>query len=432
MLTVPLAAPAFTPSRADRWRIWICAVLIALNVGQYVLLLAGIPTFYERIATGTVPNVVVGGQIAISETSILIDAAVRGMTPRTYAVYFIVLNLVVAAGFWAAAALVLAKAGGHWFRWLTALFLIFFPSGQLWPITQVSQVNYKILSFAGLLWPMFLLFFYLFPDGRAVPRWSRWPVAGFVLIHLVFQVIGVVAEQMGAAFNAPEGILGLFGVVVLFGLLFALGCQVYRYLRVAGPVERKQMQWFVAMLAFLVFSSVLYQIVTGDGDLTSADGYASDLDLLFGLIIPAAITISILRYRLWDIDLIIRRTLVYGVLSGLLALVYFGSVVVLEGLLRGLTGGSSQVAIVLSTLLIAALFVPVRGRVQALIDRRFFRRKYDAASTLAVFGASVRDNVDLDALGAHLTAVVDETMQPAHVGLWAPPEARRRPHDAAP
>jgi hypothetical protein len=108
-----------------------------------------------------------------------------------------------------------------------------------------------------------------------------------------------------------------------------------------------------------------------------------------------------------------------------LALLYFGSVVVFEGLLRGVTGSGSQAAIVLSTLLIAALFGPLRGRVQALIDQRFYRRKYDAARTLAAFAASVRDDVDLDALGQRLAAVVDETMQPAHVGLWMSKAGRR-------
>ncbi|MCC7358126.1 MAG: hypothetical protein IT317_01530, partial [Anaerolineales bacterium] len=370
-------APVFTPTRLDVWRIRLCAVLVIVNVVQHVLLLAGVPEFYRRVSTGAVPVVVTGGQVSLSPETVAHDAAVRGMSAAAYAGYFLALNLLIAAGFWAAAALVLAKAGGHWYRWLVAVVLIYFPSGQLWPIAQISQVNYHLLSFFGVFWPLYLLFLYLYPDGRAVPRWSRWPMTGFLLTHLVFQVVGVAAEQLGDALVLPESALPVAGAVILLALAFVLVCQVYRYLRVSGPVERKQIQWFVAALGLFVVSSLLYSSFTGDSDLTSGDGFWSDLDLAFGLLVPLAITIAILRYRLWDIDLIIRRTLIYGVLSGLLALLYFGSVVLFETALRGLTGGGSQAAIVLSTLLIAALFGPLRARVQRAIDQRFYRRKYD-------------------------------------------------------
>jgi hypothetical protein len=140
---------------------------------------------------------------------------------------------------------------------------------------------------------------------------------------------------------------------------------------------------------------------------------------LANALIPLSIGMAILRSRLWDIDLLIRRTLVYAALTGLLALAYFGSVLVLEGFVRLLTGQSqSQVVTVVSTLAIAALFVPVRRRVQAFIDRRFYRRKYDAARTLAQFGANLRDEVNLDDLSTHLLDAVDETLQPASVSLW--------------
>jgi hypothetical protein len=158
--------------------------------------------------------------------------------------------------------------------------------------------------------------------------------------------------------------------------------------------------------------------------LTEDIGFAGDLGNGLALIIPAAITISILRYRLWDIDVIIRRTLVYALLTALLALAYFGSVVVLQGAFGVLTGQSqSTLVTVLSTLVIAALFVPLRRQVQALIDRRFFRRKYDAAHTLAAFAMNARDDVDLNELIDGLSEVVDETMQPAYVDVWLRPGA---------
>ncbi len=146
--------------------------------------------------------------------------------------------------------------------------------------------------------------------------------------------------------------------------------------------------------------------------------------MLVGL--PTAIGIAVLRYRLYDIDVLINRTLVYGALTATLVLVYFGSVVTLQYAFRALTGGDSQVVIVISTLAIAALFGPLRSRVQAFVDRRFYRQKYDAAKTLDSFSARLRDETDLDVLGGDLVAVVRETVQPAHASLWLRTAPTRR------
>jgi hypothetical protein len=206
------------------------------------------------------------------------------------------------------------------------------------------------------------------------------------------------------------------------GILF-LSCVlslVSMFLRLdsAGVEERQQIKWFAYAAAVLlgdVFFVVLpAQEVGGPG--------AAFVFVVGGLLgVPVAVGIAVLKYRLYDIDRIINRTLVYGALTAALVAVYFGGVVGLQWVLRALTGGSSQLVVVASTLAIAALFDPLRRRTQAFVDRLFYRRKYDAAKTLETFTARLRDETALDALSEDLVGVVQETVQPAHVSLWLRP-----------
>jgi len=217
-------------------------------------------------------------------------------------------------------------------------------------------------------------------------------------------------------------------MLVPFPLVFiAIGSQIYRYFWRSNATQRLQTKWVVVALVGMMLATGWM----GPIDLHPAPdsqtlgttlvlelGRMAVLNLVF-VVVSMAMAVAILRHRLWDIDLIIRRTLIYSTLTGLLALAYFGSVLVLESVFRALTGqGQNSLVVVLSTLAIAALFGPVRGRVQAGIDRRFFRRKYDAARTLAGFAASARDETDLARLSERLQGVVEETMQPQQVGLW--------------
>jgi hypothetical protein len=222
-------------------------------------------------------------------------------------------------------------------------------------------------------------------------------------------------------------------LAVLVGWLFTGGiAQVYRYRRVSGPPERQQTKWvitgFIVALAGLValtsFEAVFSLLRPG----SLADLVLTTAIYCFMMLIPLSLAIAILRYRLWDIDVIISRTLVYGTLTTTLALVYYLDVVLLQALLRGLTGQESSFAVVASTLVVAALFMPLRRGIQKFIDRSFYRTKYDARKALEAFGARVRDEADLEKLSEALVEVVDETMKPSHVSLWLkPPPKKNKP-----
>jgi len=190
-------------------------------------------------------------------------------------------------------------------------------------------------------------------------------------------------------------------------------------------VQRQQTKWLVFAFSVNVVLLVLFLAIGGlvpafnqpDSPYRLA---RATMTIIFFLLIPLSIGLAILRYRLWDIDVIINRTLVYGTLTAMLALVYVGPVIVLQFLQNGLAGQAAEnpLTVVASTLVIAALFNPLRRRIQAFIDRRFYRRKYDAARTLEAFSATMRDEVDLNQLSEQLVAVVQETMQPTFISLW--------------
>jgi hypothetical protein len=201
-----------------------------------------------------------------------------------------------------------------------------------------------------------------------------------------------------------------------------------RYRRSRG-VEREQIKW----IAFAASVVGLLYLIAMVGSLTYSGPWgAAGTPLWLGLLqqaalasftaVPIAVGLAVLRYRLYDIDVLINRALVYGSLTATLVVLYFGGIVVLQRFFVALTGEKSTLAVVASTLVIAALFNPLRRRIQSFIDRRFYRRKYDAAKTLEAFSAKLRDETDLDVLRADLVGVVRETMQPAHVSLWMRPD----------
>jgi len=202
-----------------------------------------------------------------------------------------------------------------------------------------------------------------------------------------------------------------------------LFAQLYRYRYVSTPLQRQQTKWVVLgiIVGALVAGGLGLLLLFNPSGLSVL--ILLPVAYLILLFAPLSFGIAVLRYRLWEIDIIINRTLVYGTLTVILTLVYVGLVIGLQALLRGIISQDSGVAIVLSTLAIAALFQPLRRRIQKIIDRRFYRSKYDAAKTVAAFSATLRQEVDLEQLRERLLAVVQQTMQPAHVSLWLrPPE----------
>ncbi len=284
----------------------------------------------------------------------------------------------------------------------------------------------------------------LFPTGRLPSRRWRsfaWLSAAWMLMAVVTGAFssGALMGVLGPIQN-PLGIQGLTNIYVALLLFVSPPLQVtaafslFVRLRRAVGVERQQIKWFAYAAAATVSTATLAYIIPGVIDTPPWFEWAGFvLNAAFVPAIPVAIGIAILRHRLYDIDLLINRTLVYGSLTATLVAVYFGGVATSQAIFRAFTGQEQQpqLAVVVSTLAIAALFNPIRRRIQAFIDRRFYRRKYDAAKTLDAFSARLRDETDLGALSADLIGAVKETMQPEHVSLWLRPDTvprDRRPH----
>lgn len=287
-----------------------------------------------------------------------------------------------------------------------------------WLIAWLQGWSWWLLIGPLLLIPLF------FPTGRLLsPRW-RWVVAALGLDFGIFLFIATFGPTF--EFGLPQKIINPLGwlpeevISLLFGpfqtllAATAVGCvaSIFVRYRRAVALEKKQIQWlFYAYGLFLLLYLVGFLVVD------VVPWYGLILNLTFA-IIPFAMGISILRYRLWDIDLIIRRTLLYGVLSLVIGLVYLGLVIVFGQVIRGITGQESPLAVVLSTLIIAALFNPLRRSLQTFIDRRFYRQKYDAEQALLQFNAAVRRDVEVSTVSGRLLDLVNQTVQPVQADLW--------------
>ncbi len=360
--------------------------------------------------------------LAISQAEVDVLES-QGLTSHTYSVIMNGATVLAVAASWILGGLILWRQGTSRIGWSVSLALI------VMPIAMISDADNLATSYPSLLIPsvflsllgysILLLFLYLFPNGRFYPRWAFVP---FITTFLVFTVFSL---ELSGLITPPSWVLQIDVLAFMVLLFLTGGFQILRYRRDSTPLERQQTRWILLGIIILLLGFPVWFLIFGGGLdilpgpprlLASIGGWLSTVLAISAL--PVTMSIAILRYRLWDIDLAIRRTLQYSLLSGLLVLTYFGLVIVLQSLLSAVGSQQSELVTVASTLAIAALFLPLRRRVQDFIDRRFYRKKYDAAKVLAEFAATCRDETDLDKLAARLVEVVQETMQPERVTLW--------------
>jgi serine phosphatase RsbU (regulator of sigma subunit)/anti-sigma regulatory factor (Ser/Thr protein kinase) len=388
--------------------IWTTLVVCTLG-----LFTGMIPAYFTRIQT-----ICTGSSCAIvqpSREAVRVLQA-RGLTVESYAMFAVVLTLLVTLTCVAVALLIIRRKSDDWMVLLAALTLVMEGTAFVTYTLELSYSAWQIPAFilSTLSWSAIFLFFSLFPDGCFAPPWARWIVIGW---------IGLSAVGLVAAFSTF-----LSDVIWLCFCTGAVVAQIYRYRRVSGPIQRQQTKWMVygtsvsTVAVIALYIPILFLPTFGPGslyNLLSCNGF-----ILAVLPFPLSIGFAVQRSRLWDIDNIINRTLVYGLLTVVLALVYFGSVLLLQYLFRALTGQDSPFAIVVSTLAIVALFHRLRNSIQTIIDTYFFRRHYDVSKVLAGFDVAMRsrlyvsDQGSLETLTDTVQQTVWETLQPQHLALW--------------
>src|SRR6266567_4855966 len=396
---------------------WVAVVVLALG-----LFIASIPTnFADLHILCTAASCNSSGQLTPDYVR---ELQAWGLSMDFYASYIVVFIMVFAFGYFAVGAVLFWRKSDDRMALFASFTLVTFPMAFTEVLATLPPSWWLPVQFVGFLGSICLvLFFYLFPNGQFVPHWMRWLSIGVIV-------------YWGAKNFFPLSPLNPFTRFPLLDVLTFVGFvgtmvvgQIYRYRRLSSLLQRQQTKWVVFGMSVAIGCYVGLVLLYGVFSLPPKGPFA-DLIIFTAtyfllLLIPLSIVFAILRARLWDIDILINRTLVYATLTATLALINFGLIFGLQSLMRGLIGqaGDNPLVIVISTLAIAVLFQPLRHRLQRVIDRRFFRRKYDAAQTLAAFSATLRHEVDLEQLREELRGVVEETMQPAHVSLWL-----RQPH----
>jgi hypothetical protein len=419
--TVPAGADSLVPTR---WLPLLRGLWLLSALALMALFVAGIGFRYRELSVACAEPCVT---LALTGVEVEILQAEAGMSLPLYAAIVLATELYLAFVFCALAALIFWRRSDTWpglvvsftFLFLGCVFFVDQVRALARVHPEVSRLS-DLLTLASIV--LFILLFFIFPDGRFAPRWTR---------HLALTVCTVVvADIVLELTDVQAASASLLAVAVaMVSAVVGIGAQIHRYRRVSTPTQRQQTKWVTVGFVSLIVMAWLWAwfielFPLPPGPQRIAFNLTLPVQYLLISLFPFSIVLSILRYRLWDIDVIIRKTLAYSVLTVLLALLFFGSVILLQRLFEAVTGQQSQIAIVLSTLAIAAIFSPLRNRIQAAIDRRFYRKKYDAQQVLAQFAITARDETDMNALAAELARVVQETMEPEAVRVWLRERAR--------
>lgn len=390
--------------------LWVLTAAGSLGISLYFL-----PATFAYEAS------VCSGPACTDELGVLTAESIAALarfhlTPQQFAVLSVGVSLFSALVFAAVGVLIFVRARGR-IAYFLSLALVLYGSQPLGAgVESSSPILFLLFStYNYLLFVSLILGFYLFPNGRFVPSWSIWPALALFVTEFFY-------SYFPTAPFSPHNIFPPLELAIWVGALALIPlAQIYRYWRVSTRVERQQTKWVVAGLALVLLGVLaLYaadRLLPMPQKLVFQPFTLSLLNLIL-LIIPVTLAIAMLRYRLFDIDILVRRTLLYTLLTLALATVYFGSVLVLQRVFGSVTGQNSQWAVAVSTLAIAVLFLPLRRKLQDSIDRRFYRRKYDAEQALAAFTARCRDETEVEALVEELRHVLQQTMQPAGVAIW--------------
>jgi hypothetical protein len=408
---------------------WVAVAITALAI-----VLFSVPSSIEHYRSVCTAPTEVCSERALDQPTQPTQEGVRalrevGLSVHSYAVSNVVIDKIFQLVWFAVGALIYLRRSDDRMALLTSLFLVSFGTVAV----DATDADALVSSQPAWWLPVqgvqivgevcVVLFFLLFPNGRFVPHWTRWLAVAFIAF--------VVSRDQFPGFYSGSPALEMVSEWVFIGYVVSLlWSQIYRYRRSSSESQRRQAKWVVFGTALAIagtfpFRAPLdFSLVDGDTPfvlLVLKVGFA-----LSFLLLPLSMGVAVLRSHLFDIDVVINRTLVYGSLTATLVVLYFGGIVVLQRLFVLLTGQQSTLAVVASTLLIAAVFNPMRWRVQGFVDRRFYRKKYDARRTLETFSAKLRDETDLEALNNDLVGVVKETMQPAHISLWLRPDPAQK------
>jgi len=416
-----------------RWLLLARGVWLALVILTLAIFFASLPVYLVQLQTPCAGSACAYQQLSPEQVVVLKGL---GFSTSDYATYTIALALAIMVVCFVVSTLIVWRRSDDRMALLVALMLVTF--GPIFvtstvPASSPLQIANECLYFLAL--SLLVLVFLLFPTGQFVPRWTRWTA----VVGLAVQVPSTFFPNTPFTLHTHADTLGY--LVLLGEAAILVVVQLYRYRRVSSPLERQQTKWVVFGLAvpLIVYlgGTVLSLIFPALAEASSLYGAPYQLALntiSFGLLLllPLSFGFAMLRSRLWEIDVLINRTMVYGSLTALLVALYVGLILALQALVHAMTGSFSEQPLVVvgSTLVIAALSQPLRRRLQNIIDRRFYRQKYDAVKTVETFSATLRNEVDLSQLRDHLLNVVQETMQPTHVSLWLRPPEHDRTHRA--